>query len=134
MRFQTKISDSGSGRPTGILVAAHQLRDSNRISMEDEMWLREYLDYFNKHLKIPKCLSFQQNRRAISWFKRRSRMIDRIWNLKVFMEEQDVFIDVLSATDPGIVIYEDGHQIVAKPRRKRHSEQGVPAKSDRAGG
>ena len=119
LRFQTKAPDPQSGRPTGILVAAHQLRDSNRISIDDEAWLRDYLSYFNEHLKVPSCLKELKNRRAISWFKEGSKMIDRVWSLKVFLEEQDVFIDVLSSRDPGIIVYEDGHQIVAKPTRKK---------------
>ncbi len=119
LRFQTKIPDPESGRPTGILVAAAQLRDSNRVTMADEAWLRGYLHYFNEHLKVPACLQEWENRRAISWFKEGSKMIDRVWNLKVFLEEQDVFIDVLTTRDPGAIIYEDGHQIVAKPWRKR---------------
>ena len=118
LRFQTKSLDCESGRPTGILVAAHQMRDSNQVSVDDEAWLRDYLSYFNQHLKIPTCLNDPEHRRAISWFKEGSKMIDRVWSLKFFMEEQDVFIDVLTTRDPGIVVYEDGHQIVAKPRRK----------------
>ena len=119
LRFQTKLADPQSGRPTGILVAAHELRDSNRISIADETWLREHLAYFNEHLKIPKCLRDPEHRRAISWFKEGSKMISRVWSLKVFMEEQDIFIDVLSTRKPGAIVYEDGHQVVAIPLRKR---------------
>lgn len=43
LRFQTIVPDPQSGRPTGILVVAHELRDSNRISTADEKWLRDYL-------------------------------------------------------------------------------------------
>lgn len=119
LRFQTKIPCSQSGRPAGILVAAHEVRDSNDISIEEEAWVRKLLAYFNLHLKVPSCLNEPENRRAISWFKEGSSMIDRVWSLKAFLEEQDIFIDVLTTRDPGIVIYEDGHQVVAKPRRKR---------------
>ena len=117
LRFQTKMPDTRSGRPRGILVAAHSLRDSNDISIDDEQWLRDYLVYFNEHLKIPTCLKEPEHRRAICWFKEGSSMIDRVWNLKSFMEEQDVFIDVLSTRSPGIIVYEDGHQIVARPEK-----------------
>ncbi len=119
LRFQTKSPDPQSGRPTGILVAAHQLRDSNRVSIDDEAWLRDYLSYFNMHLRIPACLKDLEHRRAISWFKEGSKMIDRVWILKVFLEEKDIFIDVITTREPGIVVYEDGHQIVAKPKRKK---------------
>lgn len=119
LRFQTKIPDAQSGRPTGILVAAAQLRDSNRISISDEKWLREYLNYFNEHLKVPACLKDPKNRKAISWFKEGSKMIDRVWSLKAFLEEQDIFIDVVSTRSPGSIVYQDGHQVVAIPLHRR---------------
>lgn len=114
LRFQTKVPDAWSGRPCGILVAAANLRDSNRVSMADERWLRSYLDYFNEHLKVPPCYKETEHRRGISWFKEGSSMIDRVWDLKAFMEEQDVFIDVITSRNPGWIIYEDGHQVVAR--------------------
>jgi len=112
------MPDPSSGRPTGVLVAAHQLRDSNRISIDDEGWLRERLVYFNTHLKVPACLNEPKHRRAISWFKQGSKMIDRIWDIVYLMEEYDIFIDVLNSKDPGYTIYEDGHQLVARPYQK----------------
>jgi hypothetical protein len=65
LRFQTKMVDAGSGKPTGILVAAHQLRDSNDVTIDDEAWLRGQLGYFNEHLRIPACLKDPAHRRAI---------------------------------------------------------------------
>ena len=118
LRFQTKIPNRHSGRPTGILVAAAELRDSNTISVADETWLRDHLAYYNEHLKVPSCLKEPCNRRALCWFKEGSKMIDRVWNLKAFLEEQDIFIDVITTRDPGTAIYEDGHQVVAKPRKR----------------
>jgi len=35
------------------------------------------------------------------------------------MEQADIFIDIIKTTSPGSVIYEDGHQIVAIPYRKK---------------
>jgi hypothetical protein len=46
-------------------------------------------------------------------------MIDRVWSLKAFMEEHGFFIDVVSTRLPGTIICEDGHQIVARPLKKR---------------
>ncbi|RYD32129.1 MAG: hypothetical protein EOP85_22055 [Verrucomicrobiaceae bacterium] len=117
LRFQTIQPDPGSGRPTGILVAAHALRDGNRISMEDEKWLREKLLFFNTHLKIPACLKEPENRKALSWFRQESKMIPKVWDVKALLEEYDIFIDVVSTRTPGNVIYQDGHQIVAIPSR-----------------
>ena len=119
LRFQTKMVDPDSKMPTGILVAAAELRDSNRISIAEETWLREQLSYFNEHLKVPACLKNPEHRRAISWFKEGSKMIDRVWNLRAFMEELDIFIDVISTREPDTIVYEDGHQIAARPLWKR---------------
>ncbi|TLD70796.1 hypothetical protein FEM03_10835 [Phragmitibacter flavus] len=117
LRFQTSISDVQSGRSTGIFVAAHEFRDSNRISVADETWLREYLSYFNQHLEIPDCLKDPGHRRAISWLKEGSKMIGRVWALKAFLEEHDIFIEVITTRDPRLVVYEYGLQVVARPRR-----------------
>lgn len=87
--------------------------------MQDEAWLRELLAYFDNHLGIPPCLKDPANRRALSWFREGSKMIESVWDVKALMEEYDVFIDVLSARDPGIIIYQDGHQVVARPHRRR---------------
>ena len=85
--------------------------------MEDESWLRDYLRYFNEHLKIPTCLKECELRREICCFKEGRSMIDRVWNLKAFMKEQDLFVNVFTTNAPGIMVYEDGHQIAARPNR-----------------
>jgi hypothetical protein len=114
------MPDVSSGRSLGILVAAHDLRDSNRVSVADETWLRTHLGYFNMHLKIPPCLKDPANRRALSWFRSGSKMIDRVWDLKALMEEYDIFIEVVSSLNPGRIVYQDGHQVVAIPHSRRH--------------
>ena len=46
-------------------------------------------------------------------------MIDHAWDIVAFLEEKGIFIDILKTDDPGIIIYRDGHQIVAKPRKNK---------------
>jgi len=122
LRFQTKIPDRDSGKPSGIFVVAHELRDSRRVSREEEEWLRSCLAWFKMHLKVPAALQDPANRRAISWFKGDNRnAISRIWDLVAFLEDYGIFIDIVRTRDPGIIIYEDGYQVVAKPRRERPS-------------
>ena len=49
------------------------------------------------------------------------------WELKTFVENQGILIDVLKADSVGYWLYEDEYQVVAEPRRptykrlKRHS-------------
>ncbi len=127
LRFQTKLPDRDSGKPTGIFVVAHELRDSDRVSREEEEWLRSCLAWFKMHLKVPRCLRDPANRRAISWFKGDNRnAISRIWDLVAFLKDYGIFIDIVRTRDPGIIIYEDGYQVVAKPRRKRPNQTMQP--------
>lgn len=86
--------------------------------MPDEQWLREHLDYYNTHLKVPQCLADVKNRRALSWFRSGSKMISRVWDLAAFMDSYDIHIEAISTRSPGTVIYEDGHQIVAIPHKR----------------
>ena len=120
LRFQTRIPVRGSAKPAGIFVVAHELRDSNRLSRDEEVWLRNCLAWFKMHLKVPRSLRDPANRRAISWFKGDNRnAIARVWDLVAFLKEYGIFIDIVRTRDPGIIVYEDGYQVVAKPRRKR---------------
>ena len=56
LRFTILEIRPDSSRKTGMLVAAHELRDGGKLSHEDESSLRSMLTWFNEHLKIPKLL------------------------------------------------------------------------------
>ena len=43
--------------------------------------------------------------------------IARMWDVAEILEANGVEVEFLSTRDPGIVIYEDGWQVVAKPRK-----------------
>lgn len=118
IRFTILSADKDSRRKTGILIAAHKLRDEGDLSVEEHDQVRTLLAWFNLHLKIPKVLSEQGNARAISWFKTEAQKpLKRIWELKALLEFHDINVEIHRTTDPGILIYEDGWQIVAKPRK-----------------
>jgi hypothetical protein len=130
VRFQTKLRDPDTGTPSGIFIVAHALRDSGRITRDEEQWLRTCLAWFKMHLKVPRCLREPQNRRAISWFKGDNRTaIARIWDLVALLKDYGIFIDIVRTRDPGIIVYEDGYQVVAKPRRKRPNTPKAPVLS-----
>ena len=121
LRFQTKIPNDRSGTPIGFLVAAHELRDEGSLDRDNEDWLEDLIAYFNTQLEIPACLNDDENRRGVSWFKAESSMIDQVWSLVTLLEEQGIFMDILRSEDPGTLIYEDEHQVVAKPKAKNRS-------------
>ncbi len=118
LRFTTGVLEPDSGRKQGILVAAHALRDSEEITGEEHRQLRLLLAWFNSNLNIPSCLKDPQNRRALSWFKPEAkRPLQKMWELTYLLQTHDIEVQVHKTPDPGIVLFEDGWQIVAKPHR-----------------
>lgn len=118
VRFTTLARDADSGHTSGILVAAHTLRDEGDISVEEHAELRLVLAWFTEHLPIPHVLGDIEHRRAISWFKpTASQAIHKMWQLKLVLEAHGYHVNVLHTRDPGIVVYEDDWQVVAKPRK-----------------
>ena len=73
-------------------------------------------------MSIPKILKKREHRRALSWFKpEASEPIRRMWDLAEILKQHEIEIDVFKTNDPGIIIYEDGWQVVAKPRKGEKS-------------
>jgi len=132
LRFQTKALDPRSGHPTGILAAAHDLRDSGKLDPGDEAWLGDSLAYFERHLKMPPPRKEAPDRHGIRWFREHSSMVARVRELAAFMDTRDIFIEIIQTEDPGIIYYEDSHQVVAKrvnhrkrPQAGNHQEPGA---------
>lgn len=116
IRFTTLARDSDSGHTSGILVAAHTLRDEGDVSVAEHAELRQALAWFTKHLPVPKVLVDVEHRRAISWFKpTASQAIRKMWELKRLLESHGYLVNVLQTRNPGVVVYEDDWQVVAKP-------------------
>ena len=120
VRFTLLSTDTQSGRKTGILVAAHDLCDDGDLSVEEHRNLRSQLGWFNEQLKVPQILSGDEHYRALSWFKPGAiEPISKAWMIKAILEENGFHIQVHKTTDPGIIIYEDDWQVVAKPRKRQ---------------
>lgn len=119
LRFQGRIKNKRANSYLGIFQIAFELRDSLRIEKHFETELVSNIEWLKKHLKSPKELNEEEHFRAISWFHPRAvEPIQRIRKIKAIREEYGYIIDTLKTKDPGVVIYEDGWQIVAKPRKK----------------
>jgi hypothetical protein len=118
LRFTLLRRDDDSGRKQGILVAAHLLRDEGDLSVEEHRQLHEALVWFNQNLNHPACLKQPGNRRALSWFKPEARKpLAYMWALTHMLNAHGVHVEVHKTRDPGIILYQDGWQVVAKPRR-----------------
>jgi hypothetical protein len=117
IRFTILKADADTKKKTGVLVAAHTLRDEGDLSVEEHRRLRVCLAWFNKNLHIPSTYKDLQNKRALSWFKpAATECIDRMWELKQILDDHGLHVEVLKTRMPGTIVYEDGWQVIAIPR------------------
>ena len=58
--------------------------------------------------------------RQSTWFKPvATGHISRMHRLKIALEECGIHVEVLTTRDPGLIIWQDEHQIVAEPRGRK---------------
>jgi len=118
LRFQGRVKNSRADSYLGIFQMSFELRDSLELEKHYEVELLRNLAWLKEHLKSPVELRDEQNFRAISWFKPTAvEPLKRIRALVAILEEHGYVIDTLKSNDPGFIIYEDGWQVVAKPKK-----------------
>lgn len=119
IRFCTLYHSSSSHSFQGVFQAAIGLRDHGILEPYEEDWLEEELSWLRMHLPSPDCLREEGNERAICWFKPDAeRAIDKVRGIVALLEGKEVFVQQLTTTQPGSIIYEDKWQVVAKPWRR----------------
>lgn len=122
IRFESFRKIETSRSRLGIFQAALELKDSGELRLYDEEVLEENLQWLNTHLKSPKCLSEDHNFRAVCWFHFRAKKpIEKVRAIVEVLKEYGVHIQTVKTKDPGIIIYEDGWQVAAKPHKIRKS-------------
>lgn len=116
IRFVATVIDHDSGARQGIFQVAYRLRDDWDVPEHHRMELRDLLGWFNDHLPVPELLSEPRHKSALSWFKPESKAsITRVWSIVRILQQNGVVINKIRTGNPGLVIYEDEWQIVAKP-------------------
>lgn len=122
IRFEGQQPNPDSASKLGIFQLAFQLRDEGDIPRYAEEMLIKNLEWLREHLKSPKILKEDGYHRAISWFKPTAKEpIKRIRAIASVLEEYGYHISQVKTKEPGSIIYEDGFQIVAIPKRAKQS-------------
>ena len=79
--------------------------------------------WFKENLAVPKQFEQAyggQGRRGLSWFKPiATEHIKQMHQLKLAVEECGVHVEILTTTDPGPIIWQDEHQLVADPGKRK---------------
>jgi len=123
LRFVCSRVDEDSHRRLGVFQAAFHLLESDVvIEGEDRAAVRRVLDWFNENLVKPERLSRSRKvnaaPKAISWYRRSARdHIQRMHRLCILLDKYGIATHTIRCDRPGVIVYEDDHQIAAVPFR-----------------
>lgn len=86
--------------------------------------MQEEIDWFKSNLPVPNERAFDYGRRVIEesaglcWFRETAvEALDHAFTLKRLLEEACVPIVLIKTSNPGIILYQDQHQVIAKPTK-----------------
>jgi hypothetical protein len=120
LRFSILEADPDSRQMRGLFIAAHELFDAGMLETYEAHWLQGLLDWFNQNLESPKCLARDENDRAICWFRADAgEHVRKMWELVSFFRSRGIHVRVHKSAEPGTIVYSDGHQVAAIPRRRK---------------
>jgi hypothetical protein len=123
IRFVQSRLDSDSGRRAGILVVAHEFRDSLETPVYTSRRVTTLLAWFTDNLKVPPRFNrsrskgaWRRNTTGLSWFKdTATEHLNKAHELCNILRDHGYAITILRTDRPGFIVYEDDHQIVAEP-------------------
>ena len=125
VRFVVAQRHADTGVPTGIFEALKLLPRAGHLADWDEQRLDELMSWFRANLPFPARVARSRrpngHHAAVSWFKASAAdHIRMARELAVVFESHDIRTEMLTATRPGYVVYEDEFQVLAEPFRSEH--------------
>jgi hypothetical protein len=105
-----------------------QAIDAARSADDSPAWavkqIGETYGWFQKNLAVPKQFSqggwHGHGQPGLSWFKPvATQHIFQMHQMKLALEACGVHVDILTTRDPGQIVWQDEHQIVAEPGTRK---------------
>ena len=119
LRFISREQDENSRSFVGVFTHVYRIRNSEELLPHEKETLEHSLGWLKMHLKVPAVLKDEGNERAICWFKDTAkRPMEHVWQLVHLLRDHGIHMELVKTNDPGVILYEDGWQVVAKPHRK----------------
>ena len=116
IRFASTKINEDSNSPEGVFYSIWSLIDKDKMASHELETVNACFDWLGMHFKAPSCLSEPENKRAICWFKESAvEPMKRIWPIVQVLKEHGVHIEKITSKDPGVIVYENGWQVAAKP-------------------
>ncbi len=123
VRFVLPNLNSDSGVKNGVFKIAYKLWREGGLSKNQHDKLGEILRWFGDNLERPGRFNrtkskgyYRRATKGISWFKPTAK--EHIANMHAMvsiLKDCGHHIEMIKTRNPGYVVYEDDHQIVAEP-------------------
>jgi hypothetical protein len=113
---------------TGLFSHRTIYQESGVLDSHINEYVEDLLVWFKENLKVP---PFQQNQavnrwseRAVCWYKDRAgEPLRRMWDLVAIYREYGILTRLIRTSQPGQIVYEDEHQIVAETPKLRYQDR-----------
>ena len=122
VRFVTVSPHGESRQKLGVFQAVFQLKNTGRLSRDEESHLESLSSWFDRNLHKPDRFTssrppyYRKRQNGIAWFKDSAKAhISKMWELVAMLNEHEMKTEIVKTDRPGYVVYEDDFQIVAVP-------------------
>ncbi len=123
LRFVLPGQHPDSGARDGVFEAAYQLSQSGALPEAQQRELDDLLQWFEEHLDTPTRFNktrskgwYRRSPKGISWLKPTAEAhLERLRYLVAILKGNGLQVCMIKTRNPGYVVYEDDHQVVAEP-------------------
>ena len=119
------------GIDCGLFQGSRIAREQGLVPSYLKDALSDELGWFNKNLAAPKGRYFdhRKNNVGICWFKEDAAIfVQRCWRIVAVLKAADVDISFVRTRNPGMILYSDRYQIIAKPEKSTPTKWGQTKK------
>ena len=108
----------------GLFTAIDEAAESEHAPSWAIVEARSLYAWFKANLAVPEQFSVGGHKGfgqpGLSWFKPAAlEHIRQMHRLKIALEACGIHVDVLTTRDPGLIVWQDQHQLVAEPRGRK---------------
>jgi hypothetical protein len=119
VRFVVGADRENAAWLNGVIGEAQRLDAAGELFRHESKQLSETFDWLNENLPCPpfqeKLRSGDWTREAVCWFKPGAgEPLGRIWDIVAVLREHGTPVRMVTARNPGRIVYEDRFQVVAE--------------------
>jgi hypothetical protein len=123
LRFILPRINPDSGIEDGVFDLAYEIRRQGEISEHERAELGDLLRWFVDNLSVPTRFNrtkskghYRRTTKGISWFTSSARLhATKMHRMAAILRNQGHQVTMIKTSNPGYVVYEDDHQVIAEP-------------------